>query len=84
MNSFAADVKLLRKIESKEDCEYLQKDLHKIHIWSKFWEMPNAKKYKVLEISCSSIRQSGKYSMGYEWIKKTYVENHLRVGMVYK
>ena len=33
-------------IESKEDCEHLQKDLDKIQRWSKLWEMEfNAKKY---------------------------------------
>ena len=40
MNSYrnlsADDAKLLRKIESKEDCEHLQKDLlDKIHSWGK-------------------------------------------------
>ena len=29
MSLFAADAKLLRKIESKEDCEHLQNDLDK-------------------------------------------------------
>ena len=32
---FADDAKLLRKIESKDDCEHLQKDLDNIHRWSK-------------------------------------------------
>ena len=63
MSLFADDAKLLRKIESKEDCEHLQKDLDKIH--SKLWEMEfNAKKCKVQEIGCSRMRQRGKYSMG--------------------
>ena len=31
MSKFADDAKLLRKIESKEDCEHLQKDLDKTH-----------------------------------------------------
>ena len=45
MSIFADDAKLLRKIENKEDCEHLQKDLDKIHRWSKLWEiMINAKK----------------------------------------
>ena len=45
MSLFADDARLLRKIDSKEDCEHLQKDLDNIHIWSKFWEMEfNAKK----------------------------------------
>ena len=39
MSLFADDAKLLRKIESKEDCKHLQKDLDKIHRWSKLWEM---------------------------------------------
>ena len=48
MSLFADDAKLLRKIESKEDCDNLQKDLNKIHRWSKLWEMEfNAKKCKV-------------------------------------
>ena len=43
MSLFADNAKLLRKIESKEDCEHLQKDLDKIHRWK--WEMEfNAKK----------------------------------------
>ena len=33
MSLFADDAKLLRKIESKENCEHLHKDLHKIHRW---------------------------------------------------
>ena len=28
---FASNAKLLRKMESKEDCDYLKKDLDKIH-----------------------------------------------------
>ena len=39
MSLFADDLKLLRKIASKEDCEHLQKDPDKIHRWSKLWEM---------------------------------------------
>ena len=66
MSLFADDAKLLRKIASKKDCEDLQKDLDKIQRWSKLlWEMEfNGKKYKVLEIGCSRMRQRGKYSMG--------------------
>ena len=71
MSLLGDDAKLLRKIESKEDCEHLQKDLDKIHRWSKLWEMEfNAKKCKVLEIGCSRMKQRGKYSMGNEWINK--------------
>ena len=62
MSLFADDAKLLRKIESKQDCEHLQKDLDKIHKRSKLWEMEfNAKKCKVLEIDCSRMRQREKY-----------------------
>ena len=56
MSLFADDAKLLRKIESKEDCEHLQKYFDKIHRWSKLWKMEfNAKKCKVLKISCNGI-----------------------------
>ena len=67
MSLFADHSELLRKIESQEDCEHLQKYLDKIHIWSKLWKMEfNAKKCKVLKIDCSRMRQRGKYSMGNE------------------
>ena len=82
MNLFADDAKLLRKIEIKEHCEHLQKDLNKIHRWSKLWGLTlefNVKKCKVLEISCSRMRQRGKYLMGNEWINKTNVEKDLGV-----
>ena len=65
MSLFSDDAKLLRKIDSKEDCGDLQKDLDKIHRWSKLWEMEfNTKKCKVLEMGSSKMRQRGKYSMG--------------------
>ena len=64
MSLFADDAKLLRKIETKEDCEHLQKDLDKIHRWNKLWEMEfNAKKCKVLKIGSSRMIQRGKYSI---------------------
>ena len=71
MSLFADDAKLLSTIESKKDCEHLQKDVDKIHRWSKLWDMEfNAEKCKVLEIDCSRMRQKGKYSMENEWINK--------------
>ena len=58
MSLFSDDAKLLRKIENKENCKHLQKDLDKIHRWSKLWEMEfNAKKCTVWEIGCSRLRQ---------------------------
>jgi len=42
---FADNAKLLRKVENKDDCELLQRDLDKISEWSQRWEMEfNAKK----------------------------------------
>ena len=77
---FAEDAKLFRKIESKEDCEHLQKDLDKIYIWSKPWKMEsNAKKCKVLEMGNRRMRKRGNYSIGNEWINKTNVKKDLGV-----
>ena len=48
MNLSADDAKLLRKIESKENCEHLQEDLDKVHRWSKQWKwsfMPKSVKF---------------------------------------
>ena len=36
MSLFADDAKLLRKIESKEDCEHLPNDLDNINRWVNF------------------------------------------------
>ena len=76
MSLFADDAKLLRKIESKEDCEHLQKDPDNIHRWSKLGKMEfNANKSKVLEMGSSRMRPRGKHSMGNEWINKTNVKD---------
>ena len=39
MTLFPDNVKLLRNLENKKDCEYLQKNIVNIHRWSKLWEM---------------------------------------------
>ncbi len=54
MNSYASlfadDTKLLKKVESEEDCGTLQEYLNKISEWSYRWEMEfNLKKCKVIE-----------------------------------
>ncbi|XP_076062422.1 uncharacterized protein LOC143037755 [Oratosquilla oratoria] len=38
MSFFADDAKLLRKIETDEDCEALQEDLNRVWNWSQKWE----------------------------------------------
>ena len=64
MSLFADNAKSITKIESKEDCEHLQKNLDKIHRWSKLWEMEfNIKKCRVMEMGNNRVRQRGKYSM---------------------
>ena len=39
MNMFADDAKMMRCIKSVRDCEALQRDLTKIHLWSVKWGM---------------------------------------------
>ena len=57
INLFADDAKLLRVIKSHADCMELQRDIDKIHEWSKRWKLEfNAKKCHVMEIGKSKTR----------------------------
>ena len=48
---FADDTKLLRKVGTQDDCEELQKDLHRMYKWSEDWQMMfNIDKCKCLHI----------------------------------
>ena len=49
---FADDRAVYLTINSKADCQTLQKDLHKLEIWEKYWEMEsNPSKCQVLHIT---------------------------------
>ncbi len=39
INLFADDAKLMRKVESEDDCKKLQEDLKKVEEWSRYWKM---------------------------------------------
>ena len=36
---FADDTKLVRKVGTQDDCEELQKDIHRMYKWSEDWQM---------------------------------------------
>ena len=78
---FADDAKLLRKVNSQEDCKKLQEDLNKIQEWSERWKMDfNASKCHVMEIGKSSKRPSWIYKMGNSII--TTVDQEKDLGIV--
>ena len=55
---FADDAKLFRVIKSHTDCMELQRDIDKIHVWSKRWKLEfNAK--RKLEIQCKEVSCDG-------------------------
>ena len=72
INLFADDAKLLRVIKSQADCMELQRDIDKIHEWSKRWKLEfNAKKCHVMEMGKSKTRPTWEYKMGEEVIMKS-------------
>ena len=80
MSFFADDAKLLRRLESKRDCEQLQDDLEKIWKWGKKWEIKfNVKKCSVMEFGKSKNRISGIYNLGDKEVKKVEFEKDLGV-----
>ena len=80
MSFFADDAKLLRRLESKRDCEQLQDDLEKIWKWGQKWEMEfNVKKCSVMEFGKSKNRISGIYNLGDKEVKKVEFEKDLGV-----
>ena len=38
INLFADDAKLMRKVETEDDCRKLQEDLEKAEEWSRYWK----------------------------------------------
>ena len=65
INLFADDAKLMRKVESVDDCMMLQRDLEKIEKWSRNWQMEfNVKKCEVMEFGKSKRRVHYDYKMG--------------------
>ena len=51
MNLFSNYVKLLRVIESQNDCQQLQRDIDMIHEWSLKWKLEfNVRKCHVMEL----------------------------------
>ena len=80
MSFFADDAKLLRRLESKRDCEQLQDDLEKIWKWGQKWEMEfNVKKCSVMEFGKSKNRISEIYNLGDKEVKKVEFEKDLGV-----
>merc|ERR1712035_134475 len=80
---FADDAKLLRKVNCKEDCVALQKDLDKINEWSRKWEMEfNSSKCKIMEFGKSKYRPRQVYTMGNNIIEKTNEEKDLGVNIM--
>ena len=79
INLFADDAKLLRVIKRQAYCMELQRDIDKIHEWSKRWKLEfNAKKCHVMEMGKSKTRPTWKYKMG-EVIMKSREEKDLGV-----
>ena len=75
MNLFADDAKLMRVVQSTDDCQELPGDTDKIDEWSKRWKLDfNAKKCHVMEIGKSKRRPKSSYKMGQEEIPKTREE----------
>ena len=80
INLFAHDAKLLRVIKSQADCMEIQRDIDKIHEWSKRWKLEfNAKKCHVMEMGKSKTRPTWEYKMGEEVIMKSREEKDLGV-----
>ena len=62
---FADDVKIMKRIERREDCMMLQDDLNKIFEWSQCWKIEfNTRKCKVLRIGKCTKRIKAEYKMG--------------------
>ena len=77
---FADDVKIMKRIERREDCMMLQDDLNKIFEWSQCWEMEfNIRKCKVLRISRSTKRIETLYKMGDAVLQGASDEKDLKV-----
>ena len=80
MNLFADDAKMMRRVESVNDCRNLQEDLDKISDWSKTWKMEfNLRKCKVLEFGRSERRVHWDYRMDEVSLEKSGVEVDLGV-----
>ena len=64
INLFADDAKLMRKVESEDDCRKLQEDLEKVEEWSRYWKMEfNLNKCRVMEFGKSNRRVHYDYKM---------------------
>ena len=61
---FADDTKLMRRVNSIEDCRKLQEDLDKIVKWGRKWQMEfNTSKCRVVEFGKSKRRVHWDYMM---------------------
>ena len=82
INLFADDAKLLRVIESQNDCQQLQRDINRIYEWSLRWKLEfNTKKCHVMEIGKSKRRPIWDYKLGEDIIMKSKEEKDLGVTM---
>ena len=80
MSMFADDVKIMKQIKSRSDCEELQRDLDKLYEWNQTWKMEfNATKCHVLEMGKSKYRPSWDYRIGNNYISKTNKEKDLGI-----
>ena len=80
INLFADDAKLMRKVETEEDCKKLQDDLGKVEEWSRSWKMEfNLKKCKVMEFGRSKRRVHYCYKMKGVNLEKSEKEEDLGV-----
>ena len=80
INMFADDAKILRRIQTEEDQDMLQKDLDNIWRWSQTWEMEfNTEKCSLMEMGKSSRRLTRNYKMGNTFISRRTEEKDLGV-----
>ncbi len=64
INLFGDDAKLMRRVNSTEDCMKLQEDLDKVGEWGRKWQMEfNLSKCRVMEFGKSKRRVHWEYTM---------------------
>ena len=82
INMFADDAKMMRKVTHERDCEELERDLERVHEWSRKWGMEfNAKKCHVMEMGLSKNRPRRIYRLGEEELKVSRHERDLGISI---
>ena len=81
MNMFADDAKILKRIEGKDSCKELQKDLDKLQQWSDKWLMKfNTSKCKVMKMGKGKYRPDFGYSIEGKTLESS--ENERDLGVI--